>query len=798
PLILHLRDFRKTQLKLLLFILIILFMLTNPLTINITQNCNYLDTNTDTTKKISSLEIQTQKTRANPFIVSGYVFLESGANANIGVNISGHILESGEIQTTTTQEKLGGLIGYSLTFGYLLNWNAGDTLVLNATDYSPSIGSYHGSVTVTIPEDTFDLTVNITLFWDSKPMISSPLALNTSKTFENDTVLFEIGAYDDYFITKVQIRINNSKYEMNLKTGNSASGTWEYIHKFPVNGKYLISAMIFDSVQSRLSNQITLNVYKDHIPILVLAANNTQPDLNEGVRFSINVLEDRYLKNITLHIGVETVTPVLDSGDTLNGIYVQDWVFTNSGIFYCYVVAYDLLTGTESNQIAIASNTTAVPPKILTVEANVSTLEVNEIVQFIAKVSDNKEVVNVYLVSEEYNISMTLIAGNTTEGTWRYTWIATLPGIYLFRIYAIDNDRILSGSSSLITIEVLSPDQQAEILGITPSNQRIVIKKGSEVEFSIWLRDDRGISLVYLYVENLPLKLSYYSGSITNGNWTVKRFFDIIGQYEIYFEIRDTGNHIIKSSQQMIVVDDIPKLYTLQTNITSVKRLQGISFQILATDDFNITTVILFIHDQNYNLNKVSGNSTYSLWANSFILQEEGIFTTYAIAFDNNSQSTISNQIDLTVLPDKRPELGVLRSSGIRIKQNQEVAFTVTAYDDTKLNNVKIFIEGQQYSMNKVQGNRTVSIWKYNQIFSQPGEYSVTVTAYDNLNQASDQSNVLIIFVSPEELSSTLLPTTTSAQSKSFPIGFESILTLGIILTLKQRRIRKKRGGEPN
>ncbi len=792
PLTVSLQKSCSTQLKLLFFISMILLLATIPFSTNSESDFIFSQFENVKTKKETLSKTPEREIRANPFIVSGFVFLESGANANIGVNITGHILESGEIQTTTTQEKVGGLIGYLISFGYSLDWNAGDTLVLNATDYSPSLGSYHGTETVTIPEDAIELIVNITVFWDSKPTISSPLTINTTKVFENDSVSFEIGVYDDKYITEVQILINNSEYNMNLKTGNLVSGTWEYIYRFSISGAYLISALIFDSLQIKSSNQITLKVHKDSAPLLVLSANNTQPALNECVRFSIRVYEDRFLKNITLYIGTETMIPVLDSGDALNGTYIHDWTFNSSGIFYCYVVAYDLLTWAESNQITIASNTTVVPPEVLNVEANTTILEVNEAVQFSAEVSDNKNVVNVFLVSNVHNFSMILVIGNVTEGTWRYNWTTILPGIYYFRVYAVDNDGILSGNSSHIIIEVLPPDQLAEILGITPSDQLIIVKKDTEVEFSIWLRDDRGISLVYLYVEDLPLRLNYYSGGITNGSWTIKRYFDIIGQFDIYFEIWDSGNQNITSNLQTIIVDDKPHLFTLQTNVTSVTQLQGVYFQIIAIDDFNVTLVNLFINEQKFSLDKVSGNTTYSLWGKSVALQEDGIVLAYAIAYDNNSQSTNSEQISLTVFPDKRPELGVLRSSGNRIETNQEVVFTITAYDDIKVQDVHIFIEGQTYSMNEIQGNNTVSTWTYRIKFVEPGEYVITASAHDNLSQASDQSNTIILFVSPAELTSSQTQTTTNTQSKNSPIGFEVILTVGIVLFY----IKKKQGGE--
>jgi hypothetical protein len=174
----------------------------------------------------------------------------------------------------------------------------------------------------------------------------------------------------------------------------------------------------------------------------------------------------------------------------------------------------------------------------------------------------------------------------------------------------------------------------------------------------------------------------------------------------------------------------------------------------------------------------------------------------YSQAQDNNTQlSVTSNIVQISFLKDERPEIDVLRANSTRITVNQYVNFTISVFDDFKVNRATLFVNTLVYAMHFLSGNASSNYWTISLPFSTAGEYSIIARAYDEHEQASQESNSIILFVlpagssistSPSMASNPDLSTTDSGTASINIHDFIFLLSLTLLGLLKHRKTRKE------
>jgi len=729
------------------------------------------------------------------FGIHGFIFLDNNQSANIGIDVEITNMETMESLTTQTMES-GDLTRYEVEIqnGLPSGVNDGDQIRVSVVDDSYSGGSYRGEAFGIADTDTFSMTVNVTLSYDSNPWVIG-FSLTSQEIFEGESIDFQVQALDDNGVEKVTLEITGeTSIPMSLSEGNSTDGIWICSKQFDNKGTYSVKAVSEDtSNQTSIPTQeITITVKEDNPPKIVLSANATIIPLSGSVGFTANITEDRYLNdNVTFYINGAasgSFNMTLDEVTENYQIWLLDVKFNLTGIYYCQVTAWDDYFESISNTLAISVGVNDSAPVVGSLTSNISAIVQNNAVIFTINGSDDFGIDNIYLFSTDssYNVSMSLTEGSATDGSWSTVIVFITAGYWRFKAHAIDTTGNDSGNSTSVSITVIKADNEPEIMDIVSNLDSFpaVIATGTDVSFQVSTTDDNGVTSSYLLVEDVPLMMDLISGNSTEGIWKVNRIFDLPGLYSCRISLTDTSEQVVNSSEFLIDVNAPPTVLKLHTSHPVAPVNTPITFNVTAYDDTLVDKVEIVINGTLTRNMTRNGDS----WGIVLGFTLPGMYQCVARAFDNLSQYSESNTW-VKIIPDNAPTLTVLRSSEIFIKENEIVHFTIEASDDYNVSSVILSINFQPHEMVLLTGNTYSNEWVFSYQFADEGEYTCTAIARDSLGQESDISNAIIIIVSPSTGSETSLTSTTTTNNAS--PGFS--VTMGLVTLFLAIVLRKKR-----
>ena len=456
-------------------------------------------------------------------------------------------------------------------------------------------------------------------------------------------------------------------------------------HTFIDNGNYTVTLTVSDDDGAATTS--TLDVTVNNVaPTILEIIGSTEVEEGESINYSATATDSRN----------DTLTYSWDFGD---GSEIQQGAdvthtFTDNGN---YTVA---LTVTDDDGAATTSTLSVV---------------VNNVAPVITEIIGDTE------VSEGEEINYLAIASDGGDDTLTYTWdfgdgsesiegenvthTFTDNGNYTITLTVTDDDGAATSSTLDVTVNNVAPII-TEITGDTEVNE------GQEVTYSAIAGDDGDDTLNYSW--------NFGDGSEVVEGIDVTHTFTDNGNYTVTLTVSDDDGAVTTKTKE-IIVSNLAPVITEIIGETSVLEGEEISYSAIASDSGNDTLTYSWDFGDGSEIQE--GADVTHTFANN------GNYTIALTVTDDDGAATTST-IDVTVNNVAPTITEILGNT--EVNEGEEATYSAIASDAGN--------DTLTYSWNFGDGSESVEGESVSHVFTDNGEYTITLTVTDSDGAATSST----------------------------------------------------------
>jgi len=671
--------------------------------------------------------------------------------------------ENNSIVINATIYNFGGLNATDFYIEFKIDGVSKATNQMSVLAYSSNITQFNwdataGNHTITIIADSTGIVsednetnneANATVFvQDATP----PSVLDIFS--ERGSLVIKLNITDNIGISSVIAIVNTTIIQFSY---NSTSGLWGGSSEEVGPGTYPMTVLVIDSGGLTTTVQRSITVYEETIDLALtnedLLFSPLTPSDGENVIISVNV--HNHGINETANLIVELL--IDDTSQSNNTITVQG--DANRTVQFNWIADYGNHTVTtridadnniaelnESNNeinktIYVTNNT---PPSINEIILPDSVYEASDLL-IKANVTDN---INISGVNATISGTTVILSYNTTTGLYENTTTAPTAGVYNVTVAAVDAADLLASKKEIIEIYQSEADLTIDFTDVALPNN---ITENNNFTINITVHNDGGTDADNFKIELLIDESSRdnYTMSVNKAETTLTQFTinTTYGDHNLTIKL-DADNDIAESNES----NNLYNTTFFAIDITPPQALNLTATPSNWTDQttFNISwnSVADTNGISNYEYQIDYGNFTSIGLNTSFITphQSLGVHTVYVMAVDNpgnkGSLNNVSVYIDTS--PPNTPIIREWHCGNNWTQHNTPyLSWTDPGDEGSGITNFTIDADGQEidlgYNLTYHSSNLTT------------GSHTFRVKAYDALDQNSNWSNTITVYIDTSE-----------------------------------------------
>jgi predicted transcriptional regulator len=591
------------------------------------------------------------------------------------------------------------------------------------------------------------------------PFINITQPMNNSMV--NGTIKIKGNAWDDFFVTNVTVKINSISYMATDTSGNFSWYSWEYSMDTTAyaNGWMEIRAYVFDNISNSMDS-INVNINNTAPPNLAPRITITSPTNNSIVKNSITIAgiatDDQAVINVTVKVSGTDYYPVDTSG---NGTWYKWQLEFNTTILSNQnhlIIARALdgnLTGTDVIMINVDNTPINInlPPSVAITKPLNNTVQ-SGIVVIEGTSRDDNSVLDVSIEINSMRLAAVDTSGNGSWYTWNYALDTTQYNSGWLMVEAIAFDGNLSTSTYIMILinETTQPNKPPWIWITDPAN-------GTEVNGIIKITgksvDDTGVTEVKVTINGTDFIPNDTSGNGTLYTWELEYNTTVLADRE-YIIVARAGDGSLFGYHAIIILvnntitkpDNIAPLIFIDEPdegmiVSGIITIEGRAWDL----DGPVLSVRVNIDGSFYDAIDDSSNGSWYLWSLEFntTVLENGIHTIKATAYDETTftEAEISIIVNNEYLPPDRCPYITISKPLPDSELNGTIDISGLAWDDIKVTDVKIMIDGHFYVPVDTSSNSSWNSWSYywNTSGMKNGLYKITAIAFDENCNSSEK-----------------------------------------------------------
>ncbi len=560
----------------------------------------------------------------------------------------------------------------------------------------------------------------------------------------NNTVVNNVIHHNTGYGIRLQ-RASSNKIYYNKAKDNGNYGIYLYTasnyneiiyYDIEVDSLYISGDSIGNIVQElTYPGPILTDLYESEDPIefgdiLTIQINATDPD-----EVNTTLLEILGANYTMTHVGGET--------------WEYNWTSTSLGFISYTIWSNDSNNnwGSYSDSITVRDTTA---PSVFALYESDNFLEAGNILTVQINATDLVGVDSVLFDILGVNHTMTNIEGNK----WEYKWTSSSISIIPYTIWAKDTSNNLNSTSDSVMIQdTVAPSIDFIFLSDDP------VELGDNLTIQALITDAGGVDTVFFEVLSVNYTMICTGIDSWAFNWTTKSLGTI--PYEVH--ANDTGGNWDLYSSDVDVQDTTgPVLFDL-IEISDPNILgENTTFQINVTDFSGVNAVLFEIESANITMTNIGGNKWEYNWTSSDI--GEHFYKIWTNDSYNNWNSLASSIIVQDTVP---PTLSDFFNSTNLIEVGNILTVRINSTDIVEVDTVLFEIQGENYTMTNILGNR----WEYNWISSSLGSIPYTIWTNDTGNNWNSYSDSVVV-------QDTIVPWINFVILISNPVEFGNKLTV--------------------
>ncbi len=667
---------------------------------SISGSINVIDsTNPTLTNLIESadpLELgQTETIQINATDLSGisHVLIEIGSTNYTMLNIGGTIWEYDSWTPSTT-----GLKSYNIfTNDTEGNWDSLSESIVVQDKVQPSLTNLVES--------------------------ADPLELGQTETIQ-------INATDLSGVSHVLIEIENTNYSMSqIDTNTYQLNNW---NPSSVGVKsYTIYANDTKGNWNSLSNSII--VQDTTLPSLFNLIESADPlELGQTETIQINATDLSGISHVLIEIGGLNYTMIKISSATWEH---NSWIPTSVGIKSYTIYAND----TEGNWNTLNESITVqdtTKPSLINLVESADPLELGQTETIQINATDLSGISNALIEISGLNYTMTKISSTI----WEYnSWTPTTTGLKSYTIYANDTEGNWNSVLNDITVEDTNAPTYSDLIESADP-----LPLGQNETISIKVYDTLGsgvkeVILEYTNINHTMIFIGFNTWSWLNWKPSSTGTFN----YTVYM-VDNSDNSNTTTGSIEVIISSGPTIQNVSKSADPLELGQIETIQVDVYDTDGISDVFIEIGGQNYTMANVGGNTYEYSWSPNLIGTK--LFIVYSNDSLNNWNQLSSS---IYVQDTTPPNYENLIENSDPIELGNAVTISIDATDLSGINQVKIELNGVNYSMSNLGGNT----WSNDTWIPETSDiFPYTIYIQDNSNNWNNTTGSIEVIdtISPE------------------------------------------------
>ncbi|MHB9133007.1 MAG: Ig-like domain-containing protein [Armatimonadota bacterium] len=577
-----------------------------------------------------------------------------------------------------------------------------------------------------------DVTIDVRINAKPTVAISDPTA---NLVLANGTTTYAVkatAADTDGTIAMVQFYVDG----VSIGTDNSSAGGWT-ANWTVANGTHIFRAVATDNDgDSTTSADVTIDVRVNGLPTVAISDPIANIVLQNAVSsYTVQATAsdtDGTISSVQFYVGGVSIGTDTDGA---NG-WTANWTGITTGTYTLHAVATDNDGGTkQSADVTIDVRVNAKPT--VAISDPVANIVLQNAVSSYTVQATASDTDGTIATVQFYVDGLSIGTDNSSAGGWTANWSGIAAGTHTLHAVATDNNGDSTTSADVtITVRI----NALPTVAISDPIANIVLPNGvSTYTVQATASDTDGtVNSVQFYVDGVSIGTDNDGANGWTANWTGIT----AGTYTLHAVATDNDGDTKQSADVTIDVrvNALPTVSITDPTNNQVLPNGTTTYTVVATagdTDGTIATVQFYVDG----LSIGTDNSSTGGWTANWTGIATGTHTLYAVATDNDGQTTQSATI--TVRKNVLPTVSITDPTNNQILPNGATTYTVvaTAGDtDGTINSVQFYVDGVSIGTD----NNAAGGWTGNWAGIATGTHTLYAVATDNDGQTTQSATITV------------------------------------------------------